>query len=98
MSEKEQVPNKDKDNKDKDNKDKESKDKDKQRKKSLSFLFGKKKKDEESFVISGPNNFREGVHVTFDQDAQHFKVCDPLLVSLFVFIYIFHCYNAEFPS
>lgn len=46
------------------------------RRKSLSRFFAKKEKkgkEQETFIISPPKNFREGVHVVFDTDAQNFK-------------------------
>ncbi len=46
------------------------------RKGSLSRIFkkDKEKHQDAAFVISEPKNFREGVHVTFDQSSQGFKV------------------------
>eukprot|EP00026_Physarum_polycephalum_P004181 Phypoly_transcript_04198.p1 GENE.Phypoly_transcript_04198~~Phypoly_transcript_04198.p1 ORF type:complete len:358 (+),score=73.19 Phypoly_transcript_04198:116-1189(+) len=45
------------------------------RKGSFSRIFKKEKSSQapETFIISGPKNFREGVHVTFDPDSQNFK-------------------------
>lgn len=48
------------------------------RRKSFSRFFARKdkekeKKEQETFIISPPKNFREGVHVVFDSDSQNFK-------------------------
>jgi hypothetical protein len=71
------------------------------RKGSFSRIFKKEKSSQapETFIISGPKNFREGVHVTFDPDSQNFKVfefCNFILfhitkssrLNLFIFFYL----------